>query len=389
MTGHKVGRKSRAESGNPAYREHKPTGQAVVTLPLGGGKRKDVYLGRFGSDESKAEYNRVLAEWCANGRRAPELPDAANDITINELVSRFIDHADAAYRDAAGEPTTEYANYQLSLHPLRKLLGDLPAKKFGPLALEQVREFMVKTGSGKKGFGKNGSSLCGRGLNRRVVNQRVGRVKRFFAWAVSKELVPPSVLAALQSVTGLRQGRSPAREGKAVPPVPDEVVDATLPYLTRPVAALIRVQRLTGARPGEVCAMRPCDLDTTGAIWVYRPGSDQGPQGKHKTAFHGHYRAIPIGPRAQEVIKGFLDRAPDAYLFSPREAMAGFRAAQRAARKSKVQPSQADRGKARPKKAPGERYNHRSLGKAIKTVCKRHGLPPLVSTQVQLRIMKE
>jgi hypothetical protein len=148
MTRHKVGRKSKSSSGNPEYRLHKWTGQAVVTLPLGEGKRKDVYLGKHGSEESKAEYVRVLAEWAANGRQAPISPvgEPATDLTIDEFVSRFIDHANAVYRDATGAPTTEYDNFKLSVHPLRLLFGPLPVSKFGPIALEQVRDFMVREG---------------------------------------------------------------------------------------------------------------------------------------------------------------------------------------------------------------------------------------------------
>jgi integrase len=376
MSRHKVGRKSKSASGNPGYREHKATGQAVVTLPLGNGKRKDVYLGPFGTPESKAEYNRVIAEWAANGRQAPVAPeDPARDLSINELVSRFIDHADVSYRDTTGALTTEYDNYKLSLHPLRILFGELPAAKFGPIALEQVRDYMVRTGSGKRGFGKKGSPLCGKGLCRRVVNQRMGRIRRFFKWAASKELVPHAVYQKLLTVDGLREGRSPARESKDVRPVPPETVEVTLPHVSRQVAAMIRVQLLTGARPREVCLMRPCDIDRSGPVWIYRPGSDEGPHGKHKTAYRGHLRAIPLGPRAQEVIKPFLDRDPGAFLFSPREAMAEYRAWQRSNRKSKVQPSQVDRTKGRPKKVFGARYNHRSYGKAIKTACKRHRIP--------------
>jgi integrase len=45
--------------------------------------------------------------------------------------------------------------------------------------------------------------------------------------------------------------------------------------------------------------------------------------------------------------------------------MAAFRAEQRRNRKSKVQPSQQKRGKARRKKAPGEKYTSRSYAQAI------------------------
>ncbi len=34
---------------------------------------------------------------------------------------------------------------------------------------------------------------------------------------------------------------------------------------------MVRLQRLTGMRPAEVCILRKCDIDTTGDVWLYRP----------------------------------------------------------------------------------------------------------------------
>jgi hypothetical protein len=76
-------------------------------------------------------------------------------------------------------------------------------------------------------------------------------------------------------------------------------------------------------------------------------------------------RVIFLGPQAQEVLKPFLDRDPEAYLFCPREMMEAFRAKQRRERKSKVQPSQVNRKKRRPKKQPGCRYTVDSYRRAI------------------------
>lgn len=53
----------------PSYRFHKSSGQAIVTLTTGCGGRRDILLGRYGSEESTANYNRVVGEWVANGRR--------------------------------------------------------------------------------------------------------------------------------------------------------------------------------------------------------------------------------------------------------------------------------------------------------------------------------
>ena len=66
----------------PAYRLHKPSGQAVVTI-----NGTDFYLGPHGSDESKAEYDRLIGEWLAAGRR---LPVAKADLTVNEVLLAYM-----------------------------------------------------------------------------------------------------------------------------------------------------------------------------------------------------------------------------------------------------------------------------------------------------------
>jgi hypothetical protein len=45
---------------------------------------------------------------------------------------------------------------------------------------------------------------------------------------------------------------------------------------------MVRLQLLTGMRSGELFIMRAADIDTIGKVWLYRPGSDQGPHGTHK-----------------------------------------------------------------------------------------------------------
>ncbi|MBL1219114.1 MAG: hypothetical protein D8M59_16670 [Planctomycetes bacterium] len=47
----------------PSYCKHRASGQAVVYL-----NGQSVYLGPHGTEVSKAEYDRVIAEWLAAGR---------------------------------------------------------------------------------------------------------------------------------------------------------------------------------------------------------------------------------------------------------------------------------------------------------------------------------
>jgi integrase len=128
---------------------------------------------------------------------------------------------------------------------------------------------------------------------------------------------------------------------------------------------MVELQLLAGMRPGETVVMRACDIDMSGKVWLYRPGSDRGPLGQHKTAHHGHQRVIALGPRAQAVIRAFLKVDMQASLFSPREAMEALWVGLRRQRKTKVQPSQVCRKGRKPKRCPGDRYSVSSYGKAI------------------------
>jgi integrase len=370
----------------PTYRRHKQSGQAIVTLYTPDGSRRDMLLGPYDSPESRVEYARLIGEY----RASPAAPsvraaDAAGqtDLTVSELCLLFLDHAERHYRKPDGTPTQELEGFLLTIRTLRELYGHTRAAEFDPLALKAVRDAMARqpvTRRVKRPDAATGEKVWAErvlrvGLARPVINQRVGRIKRIFKWAVSEELVPESVYRALATVAGLQRGRTDAREPEPVSPVPDAHVDAALPYLLPPVGAMVKLQRLTGMRPNEACRVRACDLEVTGDVWLYRPGSDRGPHGDHKTAHRGRQKVICLGKRAQEVIRPFLTTDLRAYLFSPAKAMAEFRAAQRAGRKTPVQPSQQDRAKAAPKKRPGPRYTRWSYAKAVATACAKAGVP--------------
>jgi integrase len=173
-----------------------------------------------------------------------------------------------------------------------------------------------------------------------------------------------AVVHALGTVAGLQKGRTAARESEPVGPVAVEVVEATLPQLSRPVAGMVRLQLLTGMRPAEACMMRGCDLTPGEPTWIYRPAS-------HKTAWRGRKREIPLGPKAQALIREFLRPDAAAYLFDPREAVAEYHARRANARKSKPNPSE----KAKRAKKPGgdhaRRYNRSSYLNAIRRASDR------------------
>jgi integrase len=330
---------------DPVYRLHKPSGRAIVTLPDGLGGRHDVYLGEHGTEASEREYRRVLAEWRANGRKWRK-SEPTPDMTIHELVDIYWDWVQNYYRHADGSFTSEPRNIRQGLRRMVRLYGDTAANAFDGVALEAVRNRMIEDG------------LC-----RGRINRDVARIKRLFKWAVPKKLVPLAVHQELETVEGLRAGRSKARETPPVRPVSETLVEATLPKLRPPVAAMVQLQLLTGMRPGEVTIMRAIDLEMKGKVWRYRPAT-------HKTAHRGHERVISIGPRGQQIIREFLRRDVSAYLFSPADSMEHLRAEQHENRKSKVPPSQQNRRLRKPEKVPGDRYTTCSYACAIARGCR-------------------
>ncbi len=93
----------------PKYRNHKSSGLAIVTLPDGRGGRRDFTLGPYGTKASRLEYSRLIAEWEAAGRCLPQI--STSDLTLNELMQRFLIHAKAYYRHPDGSQTNEYRDY--------------------------------------------------------------------------------------------------------------------------------------------------------------------------------------------------------------------------------------------------------------------------------------
>ncbi|WP_422931371.1 tyrosine-type recombinase/integrase [Singulisphaera sp. PoT] len=332
----------------PKYRHYKPKDLAVVRID-----GRDHYLGRYDSPESWEKYHRLLAERSVSGSvsSSPSLPSdptISGSCSINELILAFWRYGEGYYRRADGTPTGELENYRHAFRALKAMFGSTPARDFGPKALKLVRQSMVDSG-----------------LARTVINRRTQRLIHLFGFGVENELVPPDVHHGLKAIKSLRKGRTDARETEPVRPVPDDVVEATKPFLSRQLQACVNLQRLTGMRSGEVVSMRTGDIDMSKEAWEYQPG-------RHKGEHLNKARVVHLGPRAQEILRPWLRQDPSEYLFSPLEAEAHRRGGQRRQRKTPLTPSQKKRRpKAQPKRSPGKQYDNRSYAHAVARACKK------------------
>jgi integrase len=339
----------------PSYRQHS-SGQAVVTVRTTDGNRRDLLLGPWDSPESKAEYAHVLTVLNANGGRYPGEAPSPDSLSINEVILAFWKYAEGHY----GLDNKELEQFRYSLRPLKDLYGSHAAARFTPKCLKAVRQRMVDLG------------WC-----RGVINRRLTRIRTMFSWAVSEELVPPSIAHGLREVKGFRKGEKSVRESEPVQPAFAEDMLAALPHCPRPVAAMMELQWLTGMRSGEVRVMRTLDIDQANPdCWLYRPGSDQGQHGRHKNAWRGQDRVVPLGPKCIEILKPWLrPDDPTAYLFQPRQATEEANEKRRAQRKTPRQPSQlARKRKKNPQRAPGDCYTEESYPRAVARACTRAGV---------------
>jgi integrase len=181
-------------------------------------------------------------------------------------------------------------------------------------------------------------------------------------------MLPVTIHQALQTVEGLRKGRSTAKERPPIVPVSDKAIEATLTHLSPTVGAMVRLQRLTGMRPQEVVGLRPIDIDMSDPeCWVYRPD-------RHKGEHHERDRIVFIGPRAIEVLRPFLGLDISSHVCSPRQAADEHQSGRATRRKTRVQASRMSRTRTRNRRV-GDHYTVGTYRQAIHRACDRADVP--------------
>jgi integrase len=265
-------------------RQKRPDGNDMALVELSGERH---YLGKWKSKDAKDEYERVVAEWIARGRK-PKPP--TDDALIVECCDAYTDHC----RDYFKDSPKSFDRILLALRPLLKLYGRMTAAEFGAVHLRAVRETMINDG-----------------LSLTSINTRINIIRRMLRHCASIEMVPAEPWHKAATLENLKPGRTAAKAPKKIDPVPTTYVDAVKPFVTQSVRGLMELQLLTGARSGELLQLKAADIDMTGNVWVVELK-------RHKNAWRGQGRTLYIGSKGQSVLKPFLlRRRADEYLFQP------------------------------------------------------------------------
>lgn len=297
---------------------------------------KDYILGPEGSEKAKEEYARLIKILAANSGHFPARP--SDDMSVDEALAEWLRFAKVFY-----EGKSELAQYPYPVRVLRELYGTSPVRQFGPVQLQVLLR-----------------SFAQKGWCRRVCNRHLVRIRTIFRWLESQGFVERYTFETLKTVRGLTSKE--VRESPPILPVPQDVLDKTLPELSQVVRDMVQCQLLSGCRPGEILKLRKDDI-LQGRVQL--PGGDVLDLedtwavilGEWKLAHLNRLRMIFFGPQAQEILARRM-RFCSTYLFPPNYRTGG-------------------------KGPSGLHYSIYSYRQAIVRACLRANVPPWCPLQLR------
>ena len=271
------------------------------------GKRRFVYLGKFGTPEAEAAYNRLKAEFDA---------EAATE-DREQLIDR---------KTSAGLFSAYSAEFLQGDNLTRDLKHDRDAisyaqERFPPFLLSEFtmsflvayQDYLIRIAPEVRlAFNKDGKEFVRKKpWSRNYVNRIMKHFKRILAWGVNNGYLSPMFRESIRLFPGITAANSrglPEREKRV--DCRDSDVLATLPYLTPIVADMVRIQRAACLRPSEVCDLRVGDINFTEA------GTATVNKSKNKIARTGVHRQFAFGIAEQEILRKYCKgRAGDDYVF--------------------------------------------------------------------------
>lgn len=122
----------------PAYSRHSGTNLARVRID-----GRVIYLGVYGSPESKARYSELVADWMAEQgtsyRNCPRL-------SVAKVAVAFVKRCRTYYRTADGRETSEVQAIRDALKHLNAVAGKEEASRIGPRHLKAVQKRLIEKG---------------------------------------------------------------------------------------------------------------------------------------------------------------------------------------------------------------------------------------------------
>ncbi len=349
------------------------------------GKRTTVAFGTT-DDRTEGEIITTFGKWLDLYNQQPhkvlsfkdpyeavsEIVNPGKRVSVGELLRSYRRYAERTIRPV--ESNKEHPDFAFisRVESLLEPYRDWPVKDFGPDELFGVQQALL---THRYTRGKQEKRYTRRGIN-----DTFNRIRKIWKWGMGRSMVAPEQVQALEEVKTLRIGTSDAPDKAKRKKLTNEEFQKVLECLGSVVGDILRMMWHTGMRPNEVLTMRPYDiLRDDPACWLYIPGRDCGPVGKHKTMRFERVRVIPLTTDCQRILQSRIkDSSSKEYIFSPTESVSEFLARKASRRKTPLSCGNrpGTNKKEHPMLKPREKYDHHTLRRACQRACKRAGIEP-------------
>jgi integrase len=354
---------------------------------LPNGKRSTIGFGTM-QDRSYGEIMVAFGRWVDLYQAYPNRVLSFNDpydavkemvnpskcVAVGDLLTRFGVYARKTTAEVQSNKEHPDFVFIRRVEQFLKPYRDWPVKEFGPDELFDVQQALLDYTY------DNGKAV--KSYTRRGVNDTINWVRKIWRWGMGRGMVTTEQVQGIEEVKALRIGNSKALDNTKRKRVTEREFNKVIKHVNSVVGDMLKLVWHTGMRPNEVCSMRPFDIiRDDDDCWLYIPGRDLSPVGKHKTMRFEKVKVIPLTKESQKILKQRItDFNSKEYLFSPQESMQEFLAKKAESRKTPL--NQGNRPGTNRKEHPmikaRDHYDHHTFRRACRRACVRAVVDPFV-----------
>jgi len=301
-----------------------------------------------------------------------------NPTTVSN-VGQLLEKYETYYRQNAPEVRHGLEHPDLRLikrvRHFLKPYSEWSVDSLGPDELNEVKNQLLKH---KYTKGKKEKHYTRRGIN-----DTLKWIIKILKWGVGRNIVKNETLIGIENeLKMLRIGERGAKDNIKRERITEEEFNRVLGVVTSVIGDMLRLVWHTGMRPYEICEMRPYDiLRDDSECWLYVPGRNHTPIGKHKTMRYGKVKVIPLAGECIDILSKRIDDFDSMeYIFTPQESISEFLKSKHKSRKTPISCGNkpGSNRKENPKKKPKDQYTNNSFAQACKRGCKRAGVEEFV-----------
>jgi hypothetical protein len=208
-----------------------------------------------------------------------------NIVTVIELVDKYETHRKKVINSLRNNLEHPDLKFIRRVRQFLKRYHNWPINAFGPDELKDVQQALINYeyvhGNKRKRY------------TRRGINDTIKWIRKIWRWGMGRQLVKPELIQGLEEVKALKMGDTDAPDNHKRSRVTKEELWKVVKVVNSAIGDMLKLIWYTGMRPYEVCEMRPYDIICDDSeCWLYIPGRDRTPIGKHKTTRYERVKGV-------------------------------------------------------------------------------------------------